>query len=92
MPATARVVVLMSPAEKAALEAKAARAGQLSAGELVRRAVDAYDEDAQREAEELRVLLDLWALTHAATMRELDRVERNLDDTIAELRRERTSH
>ncbi|MGH7213037.1 MAG: ribbon-helix-helix protein, CopG family, partial [Acetobacteraceae bacterium] len=65
MAATARVVVLMSPEEKAALEAKAARAGRLSAGELVRRAVDAYDEDAQREAEELRVLLDLFAQTHA---------------------------
>jgi hypothetical protein len=43
----------MSPAEKAALDAKAASAGAISAGELIRRAVEAYDEQAQAEAEEL---------------------------------------
>ncbi len=70
----------MSAEEKAALEAKAVRAGRLSAGELVRRAVDAYDEEAQREAEELRLLLDVFRQTHAKTIRELDRLERKLDD------------
>ncbi len=55
--ATERVVVLMSPLEKRALDAKAARAGRISAGELVRRAVAAYDEEAVSEAAELRELL-----------------------------------
>lgn len=89
MSATARVTVLMSPEEKAALEAKAMRAGPVSAGELVRRAVEAYDEDTAREAEELRALLRVWACTHETTMRELDRVERKLDDTLSQLRGER---
>ena len=44
MVATERVVVLMSPAEKAALVAKAVLSGRISAGELIRRAVQAYDE------------------------------------------------
>ena len=82
MPATARMVVLMSPREKAALEAKARRTGKISAGELVRRAVAAYDSD---EASELRTLLDLLATTHAETVRRLDATERNLDETLADL-------
>ena len=52
--ATVRVVVLMTREEKAELEAKAERSGRISAAELVRRAVDAYDLGDQREAEELR--------------------------------------
>ena len=80
MAATARVIVLMSPEEKAALDAKAARAGPVSAGELVRRAVAAYDDETLREAEELRLLLDLFAQTHAKTILELDQLERKLDD------------
>jgi signal transduction histidine kinase len=82
LPATARMVVLMSPREKAALEAKARRTGKISAGELVRRAVAAYDSD---EASELRTLLDLLATTHAETVRRLDATERNLDETLADL-------
>ena len=82
MPATARMVVLMSPREKAALEAKARRTGKISAGELVRRAVAAYDSD---EASQLRTLLDLLATTHAETVRRLDATERNLDETLADL-------
>jgi hypothetical protein len=46
MAASERVVVLMSPAEKQALDAKAASAGHIFASELVRRAVEAYDEQA----------------------------------------------
>jgi len=72
----------MSPREKAALEAKARRTGKISAGELVRRAVAAYDSD---EASELRTLLDLLATTHAETVRRLDATERNLDETLADL-------
>jgi len=85
MPASERVVVLMSPAEKRVLDAKAARAGRISAGELVRRAVEAYDEGAADEATELRELLDVLAGVHAQTLRRLDATERKLDDTLAYL-------
>ena len=85
MAATERVVVLMSPAEKAALDAKAASAGAISAGELIRRAVAAYDEQAQAEAEELKGLLSVLAATHAQTLRQLDLAERKLDDTLTYL-------
>ncbi len=84
MAATARVVVLMSPEEKAALDSKAARAGRISAGELVRRAVEAYDEETMREAEELRALLRVLAGTHEATMAAIDRTDRKLDALFAE--------
>ncbi|HEX5325699.1 MAG TPA: ribbon-helix-helix protein, CopG family [Acetobacteraceae bacterium] len=71
MAATARLMVLMSPEEKAALEAKAARAGS-SAGELVRRAVDAYEIGNQAEAEELRALVQAFDEIHDDTLRRLD--------------------
>ncbi len=83
--ASERVVVLMSPVEKRALDAKAARAGRISAGELVRRAVAAYDEGAVSEAAELRDLLDVLRGVHAETLRRLDATERKLDDTLAYL-------
>lgn len=85
MAATERVVVLMSPAEKAALDAKAARAGSVSAGELIRRAVEAYDEQAETDAAELRALLSALATTHDETLRRLDQTERKLDATLAYL-------
>ena len=85
MATTERVVILMSPAEKRALGIKAARAGQISAGELVRRAVEAYDEKAAEEATELRELLGALATTHAETLRRLDATERKLDSTLAYL-------
>jgi len=87
MAASARVVVLMSPKEKAALEAKAARAGRISAGELVRRAVAAYNTNSEPEAAELRALLDVLGATHAETLRRLEATERKLDDTLGALRR-----
>jgi hypothetical protein len=83
MAATARVVVLMSPEEKAQLDAKAARAGSRSVGELIRRAIDAYDESDQAEAKELAALLEVFRTTHAETMRQLDQTERKLDETLA---------
>lgn len=85
MAATARVVVLMSPQEKAALEAKAAQAGPVSAAELVRRAVDAYDVGTDREAAELRQLLGVFQATHAETVRQLDRTDHALDRVLAGL-------
>ena len=46
----------MTPEEKAALEAKAGRAGQISTAEFVRRAVAAYDGETERDAAELRAV------------------------------------
>lgn len=89
MAASERVVVLMSPAEKAALDAKASRAGSVSAGELIRRAVEAFDAEAEAEADELRALLSVLAATHDETLRRLDQTERKLDDTLAYLARTR---
>lgn len=85
MSASARMVVLMSPQEKSALEAKARRSGRISAGELVRRAVAAYDDRAAGEAEELREVLQQFSRTHAETLRKLDATERKLDETLAAL-------
>jgi hypothetical protein len=85
MAAAERIVVLMSPREKAALEAKARRSGRISAGELVRRAVAAYEEGTETEAQELRTLLSLLSTTHAETLRRLDAAERKLDETLASL-------
>ena len=85
MPVTERVVVLMSPAEKEVLEAKAANAGGISSAELVRRAVEAYDEGAAEEAAELRNLLGVLAVQRAETLRKLEATERKLEDTLAYL-------
>ena len=82
MGATARIVVLMSPEEKASLDAKAQSSGGISAGELVRRAVAAYDEADQAEAAELKSLLELFLVTHQTTLRRLDDSERKLDETL----------
>lgn len=90
MSSNARMVVLMSPKEKASLEAKAKRAGRISAGELVRRAVSAYDIDSAAEEAELRALLDRFAVTHEETLRRLDATERKLDETLASLQRMRS--
>jgi hypothetical protein len=85
MAVTERVVVLMSSAEKAALDAKAVHAGRISAGELIRRAVQAYDEESEMEADELRGLLTVLAATHQETLRQLDRADHKLDETLAYL-------
>lgn len=53
--ATERVVVLMTPEDKRALEERAKAAG-ISVGELVRRAVEAYD-PAGEEAEQVDAML-----------------------------------
>lgn len=84
---TARVVVLMTPDEKTALEAKAEQAGRISSAELVRRAVDAYDIADQTEANELRALLALFHATRSETLAQLDRTDRKLDATLAALAR-----
>ncbi len=88
MAATARVVVLMTPDEKAVLDAKAEGSGRISAAELVRRAFAAYDLGDRHEAEELRALLDLFRRTRAETLARLDQTDRTLDETLATLGRD----
>jgi hypothetical protein len=83
MAATERVVVLMSPGEKQALERKAAAAGRLSTGEFIRRAAAAYDAETARDEAELATLLPLLRSTHAETLRRLDEAERRVDETLA---------
>lgn len=71
MPATARLMILMSPEERAELDAKARLLG-VSAGEVVRRAVRTYDAGAEAEALELRALIDAFNEIHPETLRIAD--------------------
>ena len=57
MAASARLMVLKSPEERAALDVKARTLG-VSAGEVVRRAVQAFELGTEEEAAELRSLID----------------------------------
>jgi hypothetical protein len=83
MAATARVVVLMTPEEKAALEAKAKQAGAASTAEFVRHAVDAFEIAKPGEAEELAAVLEQFHRVHAETLRQLDQTDRSLDAALA---------
>lgn len=78
--ATERVVVLMTRAEKRALEAKAKRMGA-STAELVRRSVDAFDPAA--DTAEFAALLEVLAASHKATLAALDRAEHEVAATRA---------
>ena len=81
MPKTVRINLLVSPQEKADLDARAKRA-KLTTSELVRRAVVAYDPDVDMEA------LQTLAQELAAVV---ERTEMKLDDNlaaIAQLRRQ----
>jgi hypothetical protein len=71
--ATERVVVLMSPAEKRALEAKAKRLGA-SIAQLVRRSVDAYEP----QSEEIATLLETLKASHRVTLAALAKAEREV--------------
>ncbi|MGH7101090.1 MAG: hypothetical protein ACREFJ_01745 [Acetobacteraceae bacterium] len=71
MSATSRLMVLMSPEERSALDAKARTLG-VSAGEMVRRAVSAYDAAAVADASELRTLIEAFNQVHPETLRIAD--------------------
>jgi hypothetical protein len=57
----------------------------MSTSEFMRRAILRHDaaDDERKEEAELRALLDVFALTHAETLEQLDRVDRALDDALA---------
>lgn len=82
MAASARLMVLMSPEERAALDVKA-RALGVSAGEVVRRAVAAFELGTEREAAELRALIDAFNELHPETLRIADECHRKVAESLA---------
>lgn len=82
MAASARLMVLMSREERAALDAKA-RALGVSAGEVVRRAVHAFELGTEEEAAELRALVDAFNQLHPETLRIADECHRLVIETLA---------
>jgi hypothetical protein len=82
MAATARLMVLMSPEERAALDVKAQALG-VSAGEVVRRAVQAFELGTEAEAAELRELIDVFNQLHPETLRIADECHRKVAETLA---------
>src|SRR5215471_886339 len=82
MAASARLMVLMSPEERASLDAKARTLG-VSAGEVVRRAVQAFELGSEEEAAELRGLIDAFNEIHPETLRIADECHRKVAETLA---------
>lgn len=81
---TARVVTLMTPAEKDNLESKAKGAG-LSVGELVRRSVDAYDPLEIQQLEQLAELAREFRLGAERASRAVDRANAKIEETLSSL-------
>ena len=82
MAATARLMVLMSPEERASLDTKARTLG-LSAGEVVRRAVQAFELGTEEEAAELRALIEVFNQLHPETLRIADECHRKVSESLA---------
>src|SRR5690348_14346529 len=82
MPASARLMVLMSPKERASLDAKARTLG-VSAGEVVRRAVQAFELGTEEQAAELRALIDAFNELHPETLRIADESHRKVSEILA---------
>jgi hypothetical protein len=81
MAASARLMVLMSPEERSALDAKA-RALGVSAGEVVRRAVQAFELGTEEEAAELRALIEAFDQVHPETLRIADESHRKVAEVL----------
>jgi hypothetical protein len=82
--ATERVTVLMTPAEKAALEAKARGAG-VSVGEFVRRSVDSFDPEEAAELVQLAALAAALEQSNSEASAALDRALASIEATRAQL-------
>jgi hypothetical protein len=82
MAASARLMVLMSPEERASLNAKA-RALGVSAGEVVRRAVGAFELGTEEEAAELRALIDVFNELHPETLSIADECHQKIAENLA---------
>jgi hypothetical protein len=75
-------MVLMSPEERASLDTKARTLG-VSAGEVVRRAVQAFELGTEEEAAELRSLIDAFNELHPETLRIADESHRKVAEILA---------
>ena len=84
--ATERVTVLMTPVEKAALEAKAKGAG-VSVGEFVRRSVDSFDPEEAAELVQLAALAAALERSNNEASAALDRALASIEETRAQLDR-----
>lgn len=85
--ATQRLIVPITAKDKERVERKAARAGNISTAEFVRRAVLHY-EPAENDVEaELRGLLDGFNELHTKTLAQLDRTDEALDAALAHFAR-----
>ena len=84
--ATERVTVLMTPVEKAALEAKAKGAG-VSVGEFVRRSVDSFDPEEAAELVQLAALAAELERSNNEASAALDRALASIEETRAQLDR-----
>ena len=82
MAASARLMVLMSPEERASLNTKARMLG-VSAGEVVRRAVQAFELGTEEEAAELRALVEVFNQIHPETLQIADESHRKVAVTLA---------
>ena len=82
MAASARLMVLMSPEERASLDTKARTLG-VSAGEVVRRAVQAFELGTEEEAAELRALIDVFNELHPEILRIADECHRKVAESLA---------
>jgi hypothetical protein len=85
---TARVVTLMTPREKSALEAKARKAG-LSVGEVVRRSVEAYDPEEMRQLEEIADFARAFRESAERASASLDRANARIEETLSYFRGKR---
>jgi len=72
----------MSPEERASLDTKARTLG-VSAGEVVRRAVQAFELGTEEEAAELRALIDVFNEIHPDTLRIADECHRKVAESMA---------
>ncbi len=77
MAASVRLMLLMSPEELASLDLKA-RTLRVSAGEVVRRAVQAFEVGSEKEAAERRALIHAFNKFHPETLRIADQAHRKL--------------
>jgi hypothetical protein len=75
-------MVLMSPEERASLDAKA-RALGVSTGEVVRRAVQAFELGTEAEAADLRELIEVFNQVHPETLRIADEAHRKVAEILA---------
>lgn len=88
--ATARVITLMTPAEKSRLEGKARKAN-ISIGEFVRRSVEAFDPDELEQLEQLADLARAFRESAERASAAVDRANAHVVETLEYFRRGRAS-